>query len=326
MKTIWLNICKQIGGSTAQLNLLIEAISSAIVDDLRDERKTWLRNQAVSGMPHTKDSTIALIMEDLMTKSSDEFISFTQNYKGTLEKWTEERFRTTVWPKALTEGRAKMSAIITSELSKLDLLNSDERIEKWISETYSGGMKRKVSEALDPEFLKVQSKNLYEVFAPVRNLFLKDECEKKFQKYIEGCGDLTNLLRDVSAKYIKEHCGCLHQCPFCGAICHHHSPDHNGKHSTKFHTMEAFRCNQVWKGAAFFVTCYYQIEVKWPFTITENGMDKRYNYGEYENAGPPYSTWNIDKSAKTKQLLWYDFMARKYRKEICTYMNAGSSH
>jgi len=69
--------------------------------------------------------------------------------------------------------------------------------------------------------------------------------------------DLENILNKATNVFIQNNLGCSKQCPFCGAICENNSPEHTDMNChTRFHTVEAFRCNKVWKGAAYFLTCY----------------------------------------------------------------------
>ena len=83
-----------LGTVEACLELIFDTYAQHIVSSLalKTMKEKWLKSAAKTEIDTTKEGTIALLMEDLMSRSGEEFVEFTQDYESALNKFMTRFF------------------------------------------------------------------------------------------------------------------------------------------------------------------------------------------------------------------------------------------
>ncbi|XP_041965184.1 interferon-induced very large GTPase 1-like [Alosa sapidissima] len=143
--------------------------------------------------------------------------------------------------------------------------------------------------------------------------FFKDMMAKSLEEMIKDEKLDVEAVREKPTKNLLQHFeGCWAQCPFCQAVCTNTIPDHDGKHSVKFHRCEALT------GCFYDDTDHFSVD----FCTTSVNSDKSFfahtknkwiHFKTYTDAGDPFDKWSITADG-TGQRYWKWFICR-FQKE-----------
>ncbi|XP_030641480.1 interferon-induced very large GTPase 1-like [Chanos chanos] len=139
--------------------------------------------------------------------------------------------------------------------------------------------------------------------------FFKEMMAKSLEEMIKDEKMDVEALREKPTKILFQQVeGCWAQCPFCKAICTNTIPNHDKRHSVRFHRCEAL-AGYHYHNTDHFSVDFCTTSVNSDAKFFARKKDKWIPFKTYRDAGDPYDTWSITADG-SEQRYWKWFICK----------------
>ncbi|XP_030641483.1 interferon-induced very large GTPase 1-like [Chanos chanos] len=139
--------------------------------------------------------------------------------------------------------------------------------------------------------------------------FFKEMMAKSLEEMVKDEKMDVEALREKPTKILFQQVeGCWAQCPFCKAICTNTIPNHDKRHSVRFHRCEAL-AGYHYHNTDHFSVDFCTTSVNSDAKFFARKKDKWIPFKTYRDAGDPYDTWSITADG-SEQRYWKWFICK----------------